>query len=204
MQERRYELVEAGALAMEKYNTVVPMPGQSKDAPAAPDPRDRERFDGLVTECRRQHGVCLRAAAELRLWRGWVWALRGALVVVTFSLLASAAYRAAMLVPDLKAHQGIVVALIGGLAVAAVVRWIDTNSGTPDPAAAGFVNLADRFLLAANVRFDDTFLVFSARFEALMLRLDAARAAAPPVPDWVAQLAWSMARNAEDARPLNF
>jgi hypothetical protein len=56
-------------------------------------------------------------------------------------------------------------------------------------AAAEFTNIRDRFRQAAQIHSKDTPEEFKAQFEALMDRLDAARAASPPQPEWCYQRA---------------
>ena len=51
-------------------------------------------------------------------------------------------------------------------------------------AASEFTNLRDRFRQAANIGSQAPFDEFKAQFELLMDRMDAARTAAPPSPEW--------------------
>ncbi len=51
-------------------------------------------------------------------------------------------------------------------------------------AAAEFTNLRDRFRQAALVNSHSSTDEFSAMFEQLMDRMDAARTSSPPVPEW--------------------
>lgn len=138
----------------------------------------------LIKECKRQFESCLYTSASMYEWAKVARLYRGLFLVspiilggIASSQLLSAAGESAKLI-------GAFCALLAGFfpAIAKALN-LDLHVEGIRQSATEFTNLRDRFRRAASVTSHASFEEFKAEFEALMDRMDAARANAPPVPD---------------------
>lgn len=144
------------------------------------------RVDELVKECRRQEESCAYTAVGLYIWqkRSRQWKTSFIVAPIILGGLASSqiisdmpwewtSYAAA----GLALLAGFFPAIYEALGMDMRVREIGTS-------ATEFTNLRDRFRQMAAIHANSSFDEFKAAFEQLMDRMDAARSASPPLPEW--------------------
>lgn len=145
-----------------------------------------ERIQQLVAECRRQEESCRYTGANLYIWQkraGW-WRAGFLIAPVVFGGIASS-----QILSSYGGQIGEIMAaffsLLAGFFPAIYVSLnLDMHVLEIARSASEFTNLRDGFRQAANIRSHAPYEEFQAEFEALMDRTDAARASAPPAPEW--------------------
>ena len=144
------------------------------------------RTENLVKECRRQYINCLYAAASLYIWQKYARGWRAAFLVLPIVLGAFASSQILSQFADGPAKlAGAVCSMVAGFFPAIFKALnLDMQLESISRSAAEFTNLRDRFRRAANVTALGPFDKFEAEYDALLERMDSARAAAPPSPEW--------------------
>jgi hypothetical protein len=144
------------------------------------------RIVALVAECKRQEESCRYTSASLFIWHKAARSWRSGFLVAPIIVggLASS-----QVLTKFGAESGAVVAAILALLAGffpSIYVALDMDMRHTEIARAGneFTNLRDRFRQAATIKSHGTYEEFQAEFEALMDRMDAARAASPPTPQW--------------------
>jgi hypothetical protein len=145
-----------------------------------------QRTQSLVRECHRQFDNCLYTAAALHIWQKHARRWRAVFLVAPIILGGFAGSQ--ILIQFAEAPGRILAAFCSVVAgfFPAIFKALnlDMHLEGIGRAASEFTNLRDRFRQAANIKAHAPFDEFEAAFEVLMDRMDAARAAAPPVPEW--------------------
>lgn len=146
------------------------------------DPKIR----ALVEECERQAENCEYSSASLYIWhkRAATW---NKVFIVAPIILGGVA--SSQIVTQFGDEWGIILAAILALLAGffpAIFEALDLNLKLSSilKSANEFTNLRDRFRQAAKIKSHAPSDEFQTAFEALMDRMDAARTASPPVPEW--------------------
>lgn len=144
-----------------------------------------ERTASLVRECIRQFDNCRYTATALFTWekRARLW--RGMFLVAPIILGGFASSQLLVVSGPYGKLVGALCGLLAGFCPAIFKALnLDLHLEGIHRGAGEFTNLRDRFRRAATVTSHAGFDEFKAEFEALMDRMDAARTAAPPAPEW--------------------
>jgi len=144
-----------------------------------------DRTSNLVKECQRQFDNCLYTSAALFIWekRARLW--RGLFLVAPIILGGFAGSQLIVQSGTTGKLLGALCGVVAGFCPAIFKALnLDLHVDGIHRGATEFGNLRDRFRRAASVTAFASFEEFSAEFEALMDRMDAARTAAPPAPEW--------------------
>lgn len=146
---------------------------------------DTERVDELVKECDRQQDNCAYSAAALFVWKKRARLWRAVFIVAPIILGGFASSQLVLDAGSIGAYLGALAGILAGI-IPAVIKALDLDVHLDriQQSAAEFTNLRDRFRRSGNVTRFATFDEFDAEVEALMDRMDAIRAAAPPTPEW--------------------
>lgn len=145
-----------------------------------------QRVKNLIAECLRQEESCLYTSAGLYIWqkRSRMWKN---LFIVAPIILGGVASSQILSESDDKitSYAAAGLALLAGFFPAIYeALGMDMRVREIGASAAEFNNLKDRFRVLATVKAFSEFEEFDAAFEQLMDRMDAARSAAPPLPEW--------------------
>jgi len=138
----------------------------------------------LIKECQRQFDNCLYTSAAMFAWANIARLYRGIFLVAPIILGGIASSQLLLSAGESAKIIGAFCALLAGFfpAIAKALN-LELHVEGIRQSATEFTNLRDRFRRAATVTSFASFDEFKAEFEALMDRMDAARANAPPVPD---------------------
>jgi hypothetical protein len=147
------------------------------------DPRIAE----LTAECARQEESCRYTGAALFIWHKS--ARRGRSFFLVAPIVVGGLASSQILTSFGTRWGGDVIAaflslLAGFFPSIYVALDMDMRHAEISRAANEFTNVRDRFRQAGRIKSHSGYDEFQAEFEALMDRMDAARAAAPPVPQW--------------------
>lgn len=145
-----------------------------------------KRKENLIAECFRQEESCLYTSAGLYIWqkRSRMW--KNIFIVAPIILGGIATSQilsesenvlVSYIAAGLTLLAGFFPAIYEALGMDMRVREIGAS-------AAEFNNLKDRFRVLATVKAFSEFDEFDAAFEQLIDRMDAARSASPPLPEW--------------------
>ena len=145
-----------------------------------------EIIKALVYECRRQEESCLYTSASLLEWQKYASLLKAMFLIIPIVL---GGIGGAQVFGDLWGNVGkgvaVSCALVAGFFPTIYVALnMDMRVVELSRSASEFTNLRDRFRQAANIGSQSPLDEFKAQFELLMDRMDAARSAAPPSPEW--------------------
>jgi len=150
-----------------------------------------ERSENLIKECVRQYDNCRYTASALHFWQKHARAWRTVFLIAPVIL---GGLGASQIWADLPGAGWKIAASLCTLCAGffpAIFKALDLDMHMEGitRSAAEFTALRDRFRQAANIGSFAPFEEFKAQFEPLMDRMDAARAAAPPSPEWCFQKA---------------
>jgi hypothetical protein len=144
------------------------------------------RVTALVEECEREAENCEYTSASLYVWhkRARKW---NALFVIAPILLGGLA--SSQILTGHDAQWAVITAAFLALTAGFFpsifeALKLDMRLREILQSANEFTNLRDRFRQAAKIKSYAPYDEFQAEFEALMDRMDSARTASPPVPDW--------------------
>ena len=145
-----------------------------------------EKTKSLIKECHRQFDNCLYTASALHIWQKHARFWRSVFLVAPIVLGGFGASQIWTQVSNEfgKTLAALCTLLAGFFPAIFKALHLDMHTEAIGRSASEFTNLRDRFRQAANVKAHAPFDEFKAEFEALMDRMDAARAAAPPSPEW--------------------
>lgn len=146
----------------------------------------KKRVKELVIECLRQEESCNYTSAGLYIWQKRATSWKNIFVVAPIVLGGVASSQ--ILTSGDESHWTDLLA--AGLALLAgffpaifEALGMDMRAKEIGASASEFTNLRDRFRQLANFGADMEFEDLNPQFEQLMDRMDAARAAAPPLPE---------------------
>jgi len=147
---------------------------------------DDPRIAALIAECERQEESYRYTSASLFIWykaaRWW----RSCFLIAPIIVGGAAS---SQVLTKFGAEWGAIaaalLALLAGFFPSIYVALdMDMRHAEIARAANEFANLRDRFRQAARIKSHAGYEEFQPEFEALMDRMDAARSASPPAPQW--------------------
>lgn len=145
------------------------------------------RVQSLVDECSRQEENCRYTGVSLYTWQKSAQRWRAGFLVAPILLagIATSQILGTTLRSDWAQAIAALLSLTAGFFPSIYIALnMDMRVSEISRSAGEFTNLRDRFRQISIIRRSGPFEEFQAEFEALMDRLDAARASAPPAPDW--------------------
>lgn len=145
-----------------------------------------ERVTEIVTECKRQEESCLYTSAGLYIWQKHSQLWKNVFIISPIILGGIASSQLVTNAPfTWKTYVAAGLALLAGFFPAIYESLgMDMKVREIGASASEFTNLRDRFRQFAAFRSKSEFDEVFPAFEQLMDRLDAARSASPPLPEW--------------------
>lgn len=144
------------------------------------------RVQELVRECKRQEESCAYTSAGLYIWQKRSRRWKTTFIVAPIILGGIASSQIVSDIPGGWTSYGAAgLALLAGFFPAIYeALGMDMRVREIGASATEFTNLRDRFRQMAAIHVQSEFDEFSPAFEQLMDRMDAARSASPPLPEW--------------------
>lgn len=144
------------------------------------------RVRELVKECKRQEESCAYTAVGLYIWQKRSQRWKTSFIVAPIILGGLASSQILIDMPgNWTSYSAAGLALLAGFFPAIYeALGMDMRVREIGASATEFTNLRDRFRQMAAIRAQSAFDEFNPAFEQLMDRMDAARSASPPLPEW--------------------
>lgn len=150
------------------------------------DGHTEARVEQLKKECYRQYDACRYTASNLYIWmkRARMWRALFIVAPIIIGGLASSQLFLEWFGDNSQRAGGFLALLAGFFPAIYVSLGLDMKINEISRSASEFTSLRDRFRQAENITSLRSLDEFQAEFYALMDRMDAVRASAPPAPEW--------------------
>lgn len=144
------------------------------------------RVNEIKSECYRQYESCVYTASNMYIWMKWAQAGRAAFIIIPIIIggLASSQVLINWFSDDHHVVASFLALVAGFFPAIYVSLGLDMRINEIKRSAAEFTSLRDRFRQAEKITSLKSVEEFEAEFQALMDRMDAIRASAPPAPEW--------------------